>query len=177
MIRTLTSWISVAVAAAVFASQVAAATPALKRPPALQAVVDCGKIADDGARLKCFDAAVAKMTEAEKSGDLVAIDREQRRAVTRQAFGFTLPSLAVFDRGEKSDEADRLTETLAAAWHTPDGKWVFRLQNGAVWRQIDDNYLSRDPHPGSAIVIRRAMLGSYILNVDGQPALKVHRDS
>jgi hypothetical protein len=173
----MTLCLAAALAAMLAAGQVAADTPALKRPPALQAVVDCGKIADDGARLKCFDAAVAKMTEAEKSGDLVAIDREQRRAVTRQAFGFALPSLAMFDRGEKSDEADRLTETLAAASHTPDGKWVFRLQNGAVWRQIDDNYLSRDPHPGSAIVIRRALLGSYILNVDGQPALKVHRDS
>jgi hypothetical protein len=177
MTRTMTLCVAAALAAMLAGGQAAADTPALKRPPALQAVVDCGKIADDGERLKCFDAAVAKMTEAEKSGDLVAIDREQRRAVTRQAFGFALPSLTMFDRGDKSDEADRLTETLAASWQTSDGKWVFRLQNGAVWRQIDDNYLSRDPHPGSAIVIRRAMLGSYILNVDGQPALKVHRDS
>jgi hypothetical protein len=173
----MTLCIAAALAAMVAAGQVAADTPALKRPPALQAVVDCGKVADDGQRLKCFDAAVAKMTEAEKSGDLLAIDREQRRAVTRQAFGFALPSLTMFDRGEKSDEADRVSETLAASWHTPDGKWVFRLQTGAVWRQIDDYTLGRDPHPGSAIVIRRAMLGSYILNVDGQPALKVHRDS
>ena len=175
--RTMTLRLAAALGAMAAASHVAADTPALKRPPALQAVVDCGKIADDGERLKCFDAAVAKMTAAEKSGDLLAIDREQRRAVTRQAFGFALPSLTMFDRGDKSDEADRLTATLATSWHTPDGKWVFRLQDGAVWRQIDDNYLSRDPHPGSAIVIRRAMLGSYILNVDGQPALKVHRDS
>ena len=176
MTRIMTLWIAAALGA-MAATEVAAATPPLKRPPALQAVVDCGKVTDDGARLKCFDAAVAKMTEAETSGDLLAIDREQRRAVTRQAFGFALPSLTMFDRGDKSDEADQLNETLAAAWHTPDGKWVFRLQNGAVWRQIDDYYLGRDPHPGSAIVIRRAMLGSYILNVDGQPALKVHRDS
>jgi hypothetical protein len=118
---------------------------------------------------------VARISDG--GGDLLAIDREQRRAVTRQAFGFALPSLTMFDRGEKSDEADRLTETLATAWQTPDGKWMFRLRNGAVWRQIDDYTLGRDPHPGSAIVIRRAMLGSYILNVDGQPALKVHRDS
>ena len=177
MTRNMTLCIGAALGAMVAASQAPAATPALKRPAALQAVVDCGKIADDGQRLKCFDAAVAKMTEAEKSGDLLAIDREQRRAVTRQAFGFALPSLTMFDRGEKSDEADRLTETLATAWQTPDGKWMFRLRNGAVWRQIDDYTLGRDPHPGSAIVIRRAMLGSYILNVDGQPALRVHRDS
>jgi len=176
MTRTMILCAVAALGAMVAASQAPAATPALKRPAALQAVVDCGKIADDGERLKCFDAAVAKMTEAEKSGDLLAIDREQRRAVTRQSFGFTLPSLTMFDHGDKPEEADRLTATLASAGHTPDGKWVFRLQDGAVWRQIDDNYLSRDPHPGSAIVIERALLGSYILKVDGQPALKVHRD-
>jgi hypothetical protein len=177
MTRTMTLCLGAAVSVACAASQAAAAAPPLKRPAALQAVVDCGKIAEDAERLKCFDAAVAKMTEAERSGDLVAIDREQRRAVTRQSFGFTLPSLAVFDRGDKSDEADKLTATLASASRNADNKWVFRLQDGAVWRQIDDNYLGRDPHPGSAIVIRRAMLGSYILNVDGQPALRVHRDN
>jgi hypothetical protein len=45
-----------------------------------------------------------------------------------------------------------------------------------VWRQIDDEFLSRSPHPGSAIVIRKAMLGSYMLSVDGQPGVRAHRD-
>ena len=50
------------------------------------------------------------------------------------------------------------------------------MQDGAVWRQIDDEFLSRAPHAGSAIVIRRAMLGSYMLSVDGQPGVRAHRD-
>jgi hypothetical protein len=177
MTRTLALWCGVGVALGVVAGPVAADAPAPKRPEALQAVVDCRKIADNTQRLACFDAAVEKMTAAETSGDLVSLDREQRRTVRRQSFGFTLPSLTIFDRGEKAEEVDRLTATLASAAKNADGKWVFRLQDGAVWRQIDDYDLSRDPHPGSVIVIKRASLGSFMLDVDGQPGLRVHRDS
>jgi hypothetical protein len=117
------------------------------------------------------------MSKAEDAGDLVSLDRAQRTAVRRQAFGFTLPSLSVFDRGEHDDAADRMEDTLDTAWHNADGKWMFRLKSGAVWRQIDDYDLSREPHAGSAIVIKKALLGSFMMNVDGQPALRVHRDN
>jgi len=41
------------------------------------------------------------------SGDLLALERQQRRVLRKQAFGLTLPSFDVFDRGEKASEADR----------------------------------------------------------------------
>ena len=50
-------------------------------------------------RLACFDAAAARLDEAEKKGDIVVVDRRQAQEVRRQAFGFTLPSLTLFDRG------------------------------------------------------------------------------
>jgi hypothetical protein len=178
MTQTVAPWFGVAALALVVAtSPPASGAPAPKRPAALQAVVDCRAIADNAQRLACFDAAVEKMTQAETSGDLVSVDREERRAVRRQSFGFMLPSLTIFDRGEKAEDVDRLTATLASAWKNSDGKWVFRLDDGAVWRQIDDYDLSRDPHPGSTIVIKRALLGSFQLDVDGQPGLRVHRDN
>jgi hypothetical protein len=142
----------------------------------MRAVLDCRKLSDDAARLACYDQAVAAMASAEQSGELVSLDREQRRAARRQAFGFTLPTLSFLDRGEKPADLDKIDETLASAWQIAGDKWVFRMQDGAVWRQIDDEFLSRKPHEGSAIVIRRAMLGSYMLSVDGQPGLRVHRD-
>ena len=40
-----------------------------------------------------------------------------------------------------------------------DGKWVFRLEGGQVWRQIDTGELMRDPRPGGTATIRRAALG------------------
>lgn len=154
-----------------------AAKPAPTVAPAVQAVVDCRKIDDSAQRLACYDAATDALTKAQATGDLVTLDRNQRRAVRKQTFGFTLPSLAMFDVGEKSEDTDSIDETLASARQDAQGKWIMVMQDGAVWRQIDDEFLSRDPHPGSAIVIRRAMVGSYMLSVDKQPGIRAHRDN
>jgi hypothetical protein len=166
-----------AAVAAVGMADAAAANPqsAPTNAPVVQAVVECRKIEDSSQRLACYDQAVAALTNAQQSGDLVTLDRKQRQAVRKQAFGFTLPTLSMFDTGEKQD--DRIDETLASAHQVGEGRWVFQMQDGAVWRQIDDEFLSREPHPGSAIVIKRAMLGSYMLTVDGQPGVRVHRDN
>jgi hypothetical protein len=159
------------------AAPLAAEPPPPVRAPAVQAVIDCRKIEDGTARLACFDAAVANLDQAEAKGDVVSIDRQQRQAVRRQAFGFSLPSLAVFDRGEKPEEVNKITDTVAAVSQTADGKWILQLQSGAVWRQTDDNELSRRPRPGSAVVIEKAALGSFMMFVDDQPEIRVHRDN
>src|SRR5580693_10754165 len=138
-----------------------AAKPPPTTAPAVQAVVDCRKIEDGVQRLACYDAATDALTKAATSGDLVTLDRQQRRAVRKQAFGFTLPALAMFDVGEKSETMDSIDETLASARQDAQSKWTFVMQDGAIWRQIDDEFLSRDPRPGSAVVIRKAMMGSF----------------
>ena len=161
---------------------VLAATPAFGKPPAatrapaVQAVIDCRGIEDAAKRLACYDATVAKMSEAEATGDLVTLDKAQRRAARRQAFGLPLPSLAFLDLGEKPGDADRITVKIASAGADGFGKWTLQLDDGAVWRQIDDNQLYNAPHAGSTAVIRRAALGSFLMNIDGQPAIRVHRD-
>ena len=154
-----------------------AAKPAPTTAPAVQAVVDCRKIDDGVQRLACYDAATDALTKAATSGDLVTLDRQQRRTVRKQAFGFTLPALAMFDVGEKSETMDSIDETLASARQDAQGRWTFVMQDGAVWRQIDDEFLSREPHPGSAVVIRKALMGSFMLSVDKQPGVRAHRDN
>ena len=165
--------------AAVMVAGGASARPAVApgQAPAVQAVLDCQKIADGAQRLACFDAATAAMARAETTGDLVSIDRAQRRAARHQAFGLALPSLAFLDRGEKPEEVNRITAKVAAASRNPYGKLIVRLDDGAVWRQIDDNEVERPPHPGSTAEIRRAALGSYTMKLDGQFAIRVHRDN
>jgi hypothetical protein len=175
MMRRFVVGTCAAFAAAAVGGAAAAKPPAAPtRAAVVQAVVDCRKIDDSAQRLACYDAAVAAMNSAETSGDLVTLDRKQRQSVRKQAFGFALPALAMFDTGEK--QVDRIDETLAGSSQDAQGRWIFRMEDGAVWRQIDDEFLSRPPHAGSAIVIRQAMLGSYMLSVDGQPGVRAHRD-
>jgi hypothetical protein len=153
-----------------FAVAAAAPAPPAPLPPTVQAVVDCRKVADPGARLACYDNTVAAMQNAETNGDVVSLDRAQRREVRRQAFGFVLPAFSVFERGDKTDEMTHIDEVLASASQDAQGKWTFWMQDGQVWRQIDDEFLSRKPHAGSNI-------RSYMLSVDGQPGVRAHRDN
>jgi hypothetical protein len=146
------------------------------RAPAVQAVLDCRKIADSGERLACYDKAANAMEKAEATGDLVSVDREQRRAARHQAFGLPLPTLSFLDRGEKPEEVDRIIATVASASQDAYGKWTLHLDDGAVWRQIDDNALDRPPHRGSSVEIRRGLLGSFTVKIDGQFPIKMHRD-
>jgi hypothetical protein len=165
---------AVTLAASLVTPALAAETAA---PPAtVQATVDCRKFADDHARLACYDRAVDALSQALGQGQVVAVDRAQVQAVRRQAFGFTLPSLNLFNRGEKPEEVDQVVLAVDAARRGPDGKWVIRLEGGQVWRQIDTGDFSRDPKPGAQATIKKAMMGSYMMMIGGHSAVRVHRD-
>lgn len=148
-------------------------TPA--RATVLQNLLDCRNVAEDAARLACYDRAAGVLDQAEAKGDVVVVDREQARAVRQQAFGFSLPSIAIFERGATPEEIDNVTGVAKRAYQTSQGKWVVELEDGAVWQQIDSERIGRRPRAGSKIEIRKASLGSYFMNVDDQRAVRARR--
>jgi hypothetical protein len=155
----------------------AQAAKPMASPAVVQSLLDCRKVTDNTERLACFDKAAATMQSATVSGDLVSIDREQRRAARRQAFGFILPSLSFLERGDKPEEANQITATVAIAKMDANGKWLIQLDDGAVWRQTEVQDLGREPHKGSKVNIRSGLLGSYFMTIDGQGAGKAKRES
>jgi hypothetical protein len=166
--------------AALAAAAVAAAPPEPKKPEEraqeLQKLLDCRKLADSTARLACFDAAAAAFDQAEAKGDIVVVNREQARKVRRQAFGFALPSMSLFERGEKPEEINTVQGTVAAVRQNGAGKWVIRLEDGATWVQVDTNDITPDPKPGETVEIRRASLGSYMLVLPHHRSFRAHRE-
>jgi hypothetical protein len=166
---------------AVTAASAAEKVSAQKRAQVLQAVVDCRPMTDANARLACYDAAAARLDEAEASGQVVVVDKEQARQVRREVFGLQLPSLDIFSHAAKGpgaavEDVDRVTEVVKTASRQADGRWVIELESGAVWRQIDASELANDARAGSKAEIRKAALGSFFMKIDGQPAIRVHRD-
>lgn len=147
------------------------------RAAALKQLLDCRTIADNAARLTCYDTQAGAFDQAEAKGDIVVVDREQARAVRRQAFGFTLPSMSMFDRGEAPEDVGKVSLKIESARRGGDGKWLFVLEGGQVWRQIDTTELTRTPKPGGTATVSRAALGSYKLNIGGATAIRVHRDN
>jgi hypothetical protein len=176
---TLKTAVKLGLAMALMAAMTAQA--ASDKPPGraavLQSVVDCRKLTDDAARLACYDAATSKLDEAEKSGDVVVVDKAQVREARKAAFGFNFRMPAFMTAGEKPEELEKLTAVVASARKDPVGKWIIKLEDGAVWRQIDTAVLSNDPKKGSKVEIRTASLGSYFMKVDNNMQMRVHRDN
>jgi hypothetical protein len=148
-----------------------------RRNENLQRLTQCRQETDDTRRLACYDAAVASVEQAEAKGDIVVVDREQARNVRKQAFGFPMPSLSLFDRGEKSDAVDNVSLKVESAARGPDGKWVLRLEGGQAWRQIDTAELNRPPKAGGTVTIKAAAMGSYKLSTGGAGTIRVTRDN
>jgi hypothetical protein len=146
-----------------------------QRASELKAVLECRGVQDTAQRLACYDKAAEALDAAEASGNVVIVDRKQAEAARKQAFGLSLPTLAIFDRVAPKGDVNSIESTLASASATADGRWVLVLEDGASWRQIDDTEVYPEPHKGSKVRIRRASLGSYVMNIDGQPWIKVHR--
>ena len=147
-----------------------------RRAGALEALSACRAVSDPAARLACYDSAAGRLDEAEKTGEIVVVDRKQAGEVRRQAFGFAIPSLALFDKAEDAEKLDRVESILTAARQGADGKWILKLENGAVWRQTDTESLVREPRPGSRVAIKSAALGSYLMSIDGQRSFRARRE-
>ena len=167
-------------------SPAAAADKAKEAPPAVvQKLLDCRGIADGGQRLACMDSGVAALAGAVENRDVLLADRDQVKKARRSLFGLTLPSFNLFGadkdeagKGEKKDERGALTEiegTITAARPSRTAGWRMTLDDGSIWLQTDTLGFRHDPKPGMKVRIKRAAMGSYLANVDGQTAVRVKR--
>lgn len=153
----------------------AADAPKAATPAVLKSLFDCRAIVADAERLACYDAAVGKVNAAEKTGEVIIVDRQEARAARRQAFGLDLSALSILDRSEEKTEIDRVLGEVASVRQGGDGRWTVVLTDGAVWKQVDDAALGKPPRKGSKVEVRKASMGSYFMNIDGQRAVRARR--
>ena len=146
-----------------------------QRAEMLERLTACRAVADNAARLACYDAAAAALDGAERQGELVVIDRAAVNETRRQLFGFELPTLPRLFNGDGSDEITSIETTLERASMMGENRWVFRLADGSVWRQIDSEPVRFQNRAGQPVRVRRASLGSFLLTVDGSRAVRVRR--
>jgi hypothetical protein len=163
--------VSLALAAALSGSATPQTSPQAD-PQGLRALAAC--------RLACYDREALAIQEALVKGDLIALDREEVRKTRRSLFGFSLPATRLFSNDGGREEADKetvdnLSAVIKSARQLPRGRWTIELEEGGTWTQIDDRKLAIYPRPGHKIEIRRAALGSYLANVNGQIAIRVRR--
>lgn len=152
------------------------AKPADTEVTEVKELARCKAIADGPSRLACYDQATATLLAAEEKADIIVVDRQEVEKTTRSLFGFGLPDISLFrSHGASIPAVNQIDGVVASASSDASGQWTFRLQDGAVWRQVDTNSLSRSPRSGDPVLIKRAALGSYILSVSKAPGVRVHR--
>lgn len=150
--------------------------PAQDRPETLTRLLDCRAVADSAARLACYDAAAGALDMAERQGEVVVIDRAGVAETRRQLFGFEMPTLPrLFGAADAIAEIDSIETTLQSAALVGEGRWVFRLEDGGVWRQIDSERVRFQNRPGQPVRVRKAALGSFLLTVGDSRAVRVRR--
>ena len=187
----------------------AAVLPATAAPPpdavppqdVLEAVGRCAAVADNQARLACYDALAPRVKDALAAppsslpGNRTPTTEEQR-----SWFGFDLGSLFGASPAQQTTPqqfgSDRLPathaqeETAAAAVdsisagvsevaYTPFGRFIVFLDNGQVWRQIEgdtDRAIFKKPAKDNKVTIGRGFIGSYNLTInDSAKLFKVTR--
>lgn len=151
------------------------AAPVQERPETLARLLACRSIAESTARLACYDTAAGALDSAERQGELVVLDRAGVAETRRQLFGFQMPALPRLFGPEGTVEIQSVETTLQSAALAGEGRWVFRLADGSVWRQIDTERVNFRNRPGQAVQIRRASLGSFLLTVGDSRAVRVRR--
>ena len=161
---------------------VALTDPAVARTPAvagtprqITGLLACRGLSDPAQRLACFDREMSGVAQAIVSKDLVIIDRERVRVARQGLFGFSVPSFGGLFGGGDEDEIKQLDGVVASANRNPEGGWTVRLGDGSVWTQTDDAIVALAPKRGTKVLVRRGVLGSFKLSVNGQPSVRVKR--
>lgn len=149
--------------------------PPQQRPEMLERLTACRAVAEDAARLACYDAAAAAFDTAEREGELVVIDRAAVNETRRQLFGFEMPTLPRLFGNGSGEDLDSIESTLERASLSGESRWVFRLADGSVWRQIDSERVRFDNRPGEPVRVRKASLGSFLMTVGDSRAVRVRR--
>jgi hypothetical protein len=167
-----------AIALLAVAPSAAAKSPPEKaaNSPLVTALDACRQITDDAQRLACFDRASAALVGATASGDVSVVDRAQLRQTRKALFGFNMPRLPFF-AGDKSAEDDKgvLDSTIKSVRSMGYERFQIVLVDGAIWETAQVYLSFSEPRKGQKIRIKRAPLGVYFLEIDGQVAVKGRR--
>lgn len=157
------------------ANAVLLAAPAAANERMTDAVRDCRDVPLAGARLDCYDRAVdrfaeeeAAAAEAPAAADTATPQSEDTAGQLSAEELFGKSAEGIQERIEEivgAESLDQIEARVTETWTIAPGKIAMRLDNGQVWRQVVSSRLRLSE--GDDIIIRRASLGSYLLQKTG----------
>ncbi len=131
----------------------------------------CASVADDAARLACYDAAFGRPASA-----VAPVPAVPPAAQARREFGLTEHARDAL-RGKQqgiASEPKSLTATVAEVGHRPTGEMIVTLDDGQVWVELGASS-GVVVKPGDTVTIRKAALGSHMLVTSRHVGTRVRR--
>lgn len=162
---------------------IAASGSAMAQGSTLDKVYSCAGITKADDRLACFDAAVAGFKQAQAAGDIQVVTKQQVVEGEKQAFGLrdsdaveaARASAGALPAPAAPAAIDSVLVKVASAVKRADGKYRFTLDDGQVWEQVGSDSvgsLRKLPLPAE---IKAASLGSFLMKIEGNSAVRVRR--
>lgn len=147
-------------------------------PETYLSLIECRGISSVQDRVACYDTHIGLFAEAEQRGDLIIIEKREVEKAQRGLFGFKLPQVGLL--GERKDRPgfeaiDHLESSIADARQIGRGKWRVRLEDGALWDQIDNRSLYRKPEKGDRVIINRGSFGSFLVKIGNNGSIRMRR--
>jgi hypothetical protein len=141
----------------------------------LAGLLACRELSDAAARLACFDRETATL-EVNTAARATASTRPVRALDPKQQFGLPEQTVAKQEvaAGTRAAETAAIEVHISQVSQTANGRGIFTLDNGQVWRQVvaDADVLAK---PGDVVTISRGVLGSYWLQTKSKRGCKVTR--
>ena len=134
-------------------------------------LLQCRQIEDTEERVSCYDNIVDSRSSAASSEghDKDAVPSAQSLFGTNdtEARQIVETTLAI-------EQIDEIEATVAEARESAGEKLIVTLDNGQVWRQLDNKRLHLES--GDAVIVRKASFGSFLLEKQtGSRSIRVKR--
>ena len=130
-------------------------------------ILRCGAIADNPARLACFDELPAKARQGQADADASSKADFGLSAAQRSERGKRDAPETVADRKAPPAVEPRVEASIAAV-DMDRFRAVFTLDNGQIWQTTSFGTLNTVPRVGQKVVVQTGPLGGYRLTLAGK---------
>ena len=137
----------------------------------IDAVLACRSIGDPAERVACFDRTTEVLDTSLNAGELVVMDREERRETRRGLFGFLMPKLDFLSDNGADEEI--MQSTITGVTQVDRRVWRITIADGdAVWemRSVPARFYA--PKIGETVELEKAALNSYWVRIGSQNGIK-----
>jgi hypothetical protein len=164
-----------AATAIMFSASAAYAQDTTDSDPYIDSLKACQTMADDAARLACYDAAVGKVVTASDEGEVRIVDKAVVTKTKRGLFGLGIPDFGLLSGDDDEEKLDLLQSVITKVSISGSTMFITIEDGGAVWRIKNAKSRIKRAKPGDPVEFKKAAMGSYFIRINGKTGVKGSR--